>query len=341
MVFLTCLNYKISLKCRNQKPFDLIALFRLSYDMANWLPSLNALRAFEATARHGSYKKAADELSVTPAAVKQLVAKLEEALGEPLLNFHGRHMQLSKIGAQGHSDLSSAFQQISAAVQRMRDSCETDYLIVTVEPSIASAWLVPRLQNFKRQNPEIDILVDSSMEIVDLERGTADIGIRYGVEPDGDLITERLFDESLSAFCSPGLATGPPAIEKLEDLQNAPLLRWDVSGYEWAKTTLKWNFWHNWLDAVGASHVTPGAGIRYTDYNQAVQAAIAGQGFVLGSKPILRGFIESGLLFDPFDLSARPQIGYDMVTTRLGYNRPKVRKFLDWIAEEARACQTN
>jgi LysR family glycine cleavage system transcriptional activator len=308
--------------------------------MANWLPSLNALRAFEATARHGSYKKAADELAVTPAAVKQLVAKLEEAMGEPLLNFHGRQMELSKIGAQGYSDLSSAFQQISAAVQRMRDSCESDYLVVTVEPSIASAWLVPRLQSFKKLHPEIDILVDSSMKIVDLERGAADIGIRYGVEENANLITERLFHESMSAFCSPGLAAGPPAITRLEDLQNAPLLRWDVSGYEWARTTLKWNFWHNWLSAVGASHVTPGSGIKYTDYNQAVQAAVAGQGFLLGSQPILSGFIDSGLLLDPFNIAARPAIGYDLVTTRLGYNRPKVRKFLDWIVEEAKEASS-
>lgn len=305
--------------------------------MSSWLPSLNALRAFEATARLGSYKKAADELGVTPAAVKQLVTKLEETFGEPFLVFRGRQMVLTAIGTQAHSDLSSAFRQISFAVQRIRDNCMNDRLIVTVEPSIASAWLVPRLQHFSAKHSDIEILIDSQMAVVDLDDDIASVAVRFGVEDHGDLVAHRLFDEHLSALCSPELAAGPPPISNLKDLQRATLLRWDLSAYPWATVTTHWNFWQTWLEAVGASDIKPGTGISYTDYNQAVQAAVAGQGFVLGSKPVLGSYIDNGLLIDPFGISAHPPVGYDIVTTRQSLDRPKVRKFIDWLLEEARA----
>lgn len=303
--------------------------------MSNWLPSLNALRAFEATARHGSYRKAADELAVTPAAVKQLVSKLEQSFDEPLLNFHGRQMELTKIGAQAYGDLSSAFRQISFAVQRIRNSCENERLIVTVEPSIASAWLVPRLSRFRKENPDLEILLDSSMELVDLESDLASVAIRFGVRDHGDLIAHRLFDERLSAVCSPSLAKGPPAINDLSDLQNTTLLRWDLTGYHWASVTAHWNQWHTWLDAVGAPDIRPASGPTYTDYNQAVQAAIAGDGFILASKPILDSYLKTGLLVDPFGVSANPGIGYDLVVTPQANEKAKVRKFIEWVIAEA------
>lgn len=304
--------------------------------MSNWLPSLNALRAFEATARHGSYRKAADELAVTPAAVKQLVSKLEHSFGEPLLNFHGHQMELTKIGSQAYGDLSSAFRQITFAVQRIRNSCEDERLIVTVEPSIASAWLVPRLSNFRKTHPDVEILLDSSMALVDLESDVASVAIRFGVRDHGDLITHRLFDERLSAVCSPSLAKGPPAISDLSDLQNATLLRWDLSGYHWASVTAHWNHWHTWLEAVGAPDVKPASGPTYTDYNQAVQAAVAGDGFILASKPILDCYLKTGLLVDPFRMSANPGIGYDLVVTPQTNERTKVKKFIEWVVMEAR-----
>lgn len=307
--------------------------------MSDWLPSLNALRAFEATARHQSYKKAADELSVTPAAVKQLVSKLESAIGEPLLERRGRGMKLTKAGAQGNADLQSAFRQISIAVDRMRANKIDDRLIVSVDPSFASAWLVSRLEHFKVNNPNIEVLVDSSMKVVDLNAEAADLAIRFGVEEHENLEVHRLFDESLCALCSPRLAKGPPAITKLEDLQDTVLLRWDVSEFDWASNTRRWNFWRTWLNAVGADHVKPGLGAKFNDYNLAVQAAIAGQGFILGSQPVLRSLIDSGLLVNPFGISANPGIGYDVATTAEAAKRPDVAKFVEWILEQAKESQ--
>ncbi|MGA0236568.1 MAG: LysR substrate-binding domain-containing protein [Alphaproteobacteria bacterium] len=310
----------------NKKSFELIIRFSLSASMSSWIPSLNALRAFEATARHRSYKGAADELSVTPAAIKQLVAKLEDAIGEPLLRRSGRAMELTDIGIRGLDDLSNGFRQIAQAVDRMRSTRHEKRLVVSV---------VPRLESFKLLHPTIEVLIDSSMQLANLIDGSTNVGIRFGVEDHGELVAHRLFDEELCALCSPMLAEGPPPIRKLEDLANAKLLRWDLSEFKWSANTRNWNYWKTWLSAVGAEHVSPARGLKFNDYNLAVQAAVAGQGFVLGSKPVLASLLETGLLIDPFSHSAKPGIGYDVVTTKDALERADVRCFIDWILDRS------
>jgi len=302
--------------------------------MSNWLPSLNALRALEATARNGSYKKAADELSVTPAAVKQLVAKLEAAIGSPLLERSGQGMALTQVGLKGGVDLTSGFRLISLAVERMRSSEREGSLVVSVDPSLAASWLAPRLNKFKGHRPDVEVLVNSSVELADLEDGSTDVGIRFGVENHGELVAHRLFDEELSAFCSPTLANGPPEMRRLEDLEKANLLRWDLSQYQWSSNTRLWNFWKTWLAAVGGEHIHPAKGVNFSDYNLAVQAAIAGQGFVIGSRPILSQLIESDLLVDPFGVSAQPGIGYDIVASSRALLNDQVRDFVNWVISE-------
>jgi len=305
--------------------------------MSDWLPSLNALRAFETVSRHLSYRQASEELNVSPAAVKQLVQKLEDAFAIKLLERRGRGLALTPDGEAASRDLSRAFVQITEAVKNIRERQLGPRLIVSAEPSFAAAWLVPRISDFKANHPEIGVLIDSTTAIADLGRGEADVAIRFGAEIDEDLYSHRLFKEELCAFCSPTLAAGPPPITKIDDLANAPLLRWDLSEYEWATTTTKWNKWTYWLDHVGAADVEPNEGIRFSDYNLAVQAAIAGQGFIIGSTPILRSIIEANLLVNPFKEAAVTDIGYDVVATQKARMRSEVRTFIDWITKEAAA----
>ena len=309
--------------------------------MSNWLPSLNALRAFEAVARHLNYRKAAEELNVTPAAANQLVSKLEEAIGAPLLEKKGRGLVLTPIGAAGREGLALPFRQIADTVDRLRMMSNTERLIVSTSPSFAASWLVPRLENFKEKNPGIEVLIDSTPQLVEVARGAADVGIRFGVKDHGDLVVHRLFDEELCAMCSPALAKGPPKITRLEDLENATLLRWDLSQFEWASNTRKWNYWKHWLTQKGADHVKPGDGIRFTDYNQALQAAIAGQGFIIGSTPILRDLVEANLLVNPFPSGVTTDIGYDLVTTQAAQSRTEVATFIEWTMEEARSGEAH
>jgi len=303
--------------------------------MSDWLPSLNALRAFEVVARHLNYRLAAEELNVSPAAVKQLVGKLEEAVGAALVERRGRGLALTANGAAGCADLSQAFQQMAAAVENLRAKQHRKRLIVSVEPSFATAWLVPRLDNFRAGHPDIDVLLDSSMQIVDLERGAADIAIRFGRKPKAELMGTRLFDEELSAFCNPSLANTRPRIRQLKDLQHVSLLHWDLTQYPWASATRKWMDWKSWLNRAGADDIPPGRSLHFSDYNLALQAAIAGQGVILGSTPVLARLVDAGLLVDPFNIRVATDIGYDLVTTERAKLRPEVAYFIAWITTEA------
>ncbi len=303
--------------------------------MSNWLPSLNGLRAFESVSRHLNYRKAAEELHVSPGAANQLVRKLEDAVGGPLLEKKGRKLVLTPIGAVGREGLSLPFRQIADTVERMRAMTGAQRLIVTTTPSFAASWLVPRLEQFKKANPGIDVLIDSTPQIVDMEFGLADVGIRFGVKDHGDLVAHRLFDEELCAFCSPRLAEGPPEIVLLDQLEQANLLRWDLSQFHWAENTRKWNYWKHWLKQMDVGNVTPGEGLRFSDYNLAVQAAVAGQGFIIGSPWILQDLLEAKLLVNPFGRGVATDIGYDLVFNEVAMERAAVAAFVSWIIDEA------
>ena len=302
---------------------------------SEWLPSLNALRAFEAVCRHLNYAHAAEELRVTPAAVKQLVRKLEESLGTTLVRRKGRGLSLTPEGRSGFQALSGGFAQIGAAVGRMRSQGRRQRLIVSAEPSFATAWLVPRLDRFRTINVEVDVLINSSLKIVDLERGEADVAIRFGAAPDKRLFARRLFDEQICALCSPTLVSGGPRLRKPSDLGRATLLHWDMSELTWASTTRSCMDWPSWLTRIGAEDVAGQHGLVFRDYNLAVQAAVAGQGVILGSNPILRDLIGARLLVNPFDVKLETSIGYDVVTTPEALERSAVQGFVDWIASEA------
>jgi LysR family glycine cleavage system transcriptional activator len=303
--------------------------------MTEWLPSLNALRAFEAVCRHLNYAHAAEELRVTPAAVKQLIHKLEAALGSQLVQRRGRGLAVTPAGRAGFEGLSGGFTQIHKAVGRMRAHDERQRLIVSVEPSFATAWLVPRLDRFRESNADVDVLIDSSLKIIDLEKGEADVAIRFGAEPDKRLVAHRLFDEQLCAFCSPSLAAGKRGLRRLDDLGRATLLHWETSDLTWASATRKWMGWQPWLEMVGARHVNWRSGIRFNDYNLTVQAAIAGHGVVLGSLPVLRDLVEAKLLINPFAEKVDTNIGYDVVASKQALERRAVRRFAQWIIAEA------
>ncbi|MEQ9490203.1 MAG: LysR substrate-binding domain-containing protein [Alphaproteobacteria bacterium] len=299
--------------------------------MESWLPSLNALRAFESVTRHLSYPAAAEELRVTPAAVKQLVRKLEDTLGQSLVVRKGRGLELTRSGLAGRDDLRVAMDHLTASVARMQQRSKEKRLIISVEASFATAWLVPKLEEFRRMYPDVAVLIDSSQHIVDLHNSGVDVAIRYGGKPDASLVSIRLFDDRVFPACSPLLAEGPPKLKQLSDLAAVPLIHWDMSQMTWAKETKKWFSWENWLRQFGAGEISSDDGVHFSDYGLAVQAAIAGQGVVLASVPILRDAFDAGLLVNPFPESLSTDIGYDLVTTELAQSRAEVAAFIVWI----------
>ena len=173
--------------------------------MENWLPSLNSLRAFEVVSRHLNYHAAAVELRVTPAAVKQLVSKLEDAIGAKLLERQGQRLVLTAKGRASCEDLTAGFGQLTNSVQKMRQKERRKQLIVTVETSFATIWLVPKLDRFRARHPEISVLVDSNQRIADFQKDQVDVAIRYAVNSPSDLAVHRLFDDKIFPACSPVL----------------------------------------------------------------------------------------------------------------------------------------
>lgn len=310
--------------------------------MSEWLPSLNALRAFDAVGRHMSYQKAAEELHVTPAAVKQLVLKLEDALGTQLVKRQGRGITLTDTGLAGMSELSGGFRQIARAVNTIRETQERRTLTITAEPSFAIAWLVRRMDAFKQHHPDLDVLIDSSARIKDLERENVDVAIRYGVNSPDGLVVHRIFNDETLAVCSPGLRKGPPEIRDFEDLERVPLIHMDFGAAEGHYAAYRHLFdWKSWLQSVGAPQINVKRGLRFGEYNLAIQAAIAGQGMVLGSWPLVEDAIEAGLLVAPFKQSAKSEIGYDLVTSQSAIKNPDVSAFVDWLLEEATGRQAD
>ena len=296
---------------------------------------MHALRAFESVSRHLSYQLAAEELHVTPAAVKQLVSKLEAALGTKLLRRKGRGLELTQQGRAGQEDLGIAMRYIASSVVKMRQHEQINKLIVSVESSFATAWLVPRLEEFRVRHPEINVLIDSSQRIVDLHHSEVDVAIRYGVESDQGLVVHRLFDDQIFPVCSPAFAKGPPKLGNLADLANVTLIHWDISELAWARETRRWFTWQSWFAHAGATHLATDRGLHFNDYGLAVQAAVAGQGVVLASWPILRGPISAGLLTRPFGETVTTDIGYDLVTTPHARSRPEVEAFIAWLIDAA------
>jgi LysR family glycine cleavage system transcriptional activator len=209
-------------------------------------------------------------------------------------------------------------------------------LVITCEPSFASAWLVPRLNKFKTLNPSIEVLIDSSPKVVSLSDGSIDLAIRFGVNDySSRLNVERLYDESLAPYCSPSLIHGSKKISKFSEIENYPLLRWDTSQFNWSNNTKRWMDWENWIKfAKLDTTLNLNYGPKFTEYNLALQCAIAGQGFILGSTPVLSDLIKKGLLIDPFNLSIKTDLGYDLVYEKKAFIKPEIEKFISWIVSE-------
>jgi LysR family glycine cleavage system transcriptional activator len=237
---------------------------------------------------------------------------------------------LTETGMAGLADLHQAFDQLRRAVTKMRRVERRQSLTISVEPSFAGSWLMKRLQGFKALYPDIDVLIDASLRLVDLARDEADIGIRYGAKSVAGHIAHRLFDEEIVPVCSPALAAGPPPMKTLTDLRQATLIEFEMT--PWPTSWLKWE---SWLRTLGAEDVDSDRRIRFNDYTVALQAAIAGQGIVLGSRPIVQDALDAGVLVAPFAESVKIHEGYEVATTVEALARPEVAAFVAWIRAAA------
>ncbi len=295
------------------------------------LPSLNALRAFEAVARHLNLTRAAEELHVTPAAVSHQVKALEEDLGVTLLRRVRREFFLTDAAQAGLPALREAFDLLGDAVERMRSELPDRLLTISVLPSFAVSWLVPRLSRFKVQHPEIDVRLDTTDRVVDLRREGIDLGIRFGAGDYPGLEVDRLLDEEIFPVCSPALLEGPLPLKAPEDLRHHSLLHVD-----WTPFMGETGDWNLWLMAAGLNEVVDvSRGPRFSHANLALQAAVHGQGVVIGSQALAADDLAAGRLVRPFGMGVQLNFCYFVVTTPAAARLPKVAAFKDWLLREA------
>ncbi len=298
------------------------------------MPSLNALRAFEAAGRHLSFSRAAEELHVTPAAVGQQVRALEAALETRLLQRVNRTLALTDAGRALLPGLGDAFGRLNQVVQDFQRRDLERPLTVTVPPSFAATWLVPRLTDFRRRCPDIEIRIDATNRVVDLLAEDVDIGIRYGAGQYPGLHSERLLDEEAFPVCSPALLEGEHPLRTPQDLRWHELLHVDD-----AVSTDFWPNWEIWLHSAGVGHLARRKGLQFSDTGMALQMAVKGRGVALGSRVLASGDLAAGRLVRPFDLGMSVQFGYWLVCPLAIADAPRVVAFREWVVGEARADQ--
>jgi LysR family glycine cleavage system transcriptional activator len=298
--------------------------------MAERLSSLNALRAFEAAARHRSFKKAAGELHVTTAAVSQQVKLLELDIGTKLLRRVDGEWHLTEAGRAGVADLSHGFEAIAEGLRKIRRLRRGRRLTVSVVPSFAATWLVARLDRFRQAHPDIDLLLDATMALADLERGDADMAVRYGSGAFAGLDCRRLFADDIFPVSSPRLLDSDHPLREPRDLIHHTLLH-----LEWSWESSGWPDWAMWLRSAGVAGIDAERGPRFTQHSMALQAAVEGQGVALGTTSHVVDHLAAGRLVSPFDLCMPTRLAYYVVVPPDRLREPAIAAFRDWLIEEA------
>ena len=294
--------------------------------MARQIPPLTALRAFEAAGRHLSFTKAADELHVTQAAISHQVKSLEKYLGLKLFRRLNRTLLLTDAGQLYLPPLTDAFEGITRATHRLRQHLGRARLTVSVLPSFAAGWLVPRLGRFRQRCPDVDLRIDPTNSLTDFRRDDVELGILYGRGNYPGLRTDRLMREEFFPVCSPRLLEGPAPLRDPADLTHHTLLHDDMTVD-----------WRTWLLAAGVEGVDAERGITVTDSSMLLRAAIAGQGVALARSVLAADEIASGRLVRPFDVDVPTEYAYYLAYPEKSADQSNVVAFREWILEEARA----
>ena len=294
------------------------------------LPSLNALRAFEAAGRLGSFTRAAEELSVTPAAVGHQVKSLEDFLGARLFHRHNRAIELTEVGRELLPPLGDAFTRLQEAVLRVHRRLADRPLVVSIVPAFGGKWLLRRLDRFRELHPGIEIRIDATDRVVDFDREEVDVAVRYGDGNYPGLRVDRLLDEEAFPVCSPALLEGPHPLREPADLRHHVLL----SG-GWNPRYPTWPDWSMWLKAAGLPDLPVRYGPEFTGTSEGLllEEAIAGRGVALASSVLTADDIAAGRLVRPFDVSFPVHFGFWVVAPESTADSPRVGAFREWLLE--------
>ncbi|AGZ35048.1 LysR family transcriptional regulator [Pseudomonas sp. SWI6] len=287
------------------------------------LPSLNALRVFEVVARHLNFRLAAEELGVTQAAVAQQIRGLEASLEIRLFERLPRGLGMTDAGRSYASRVRSALSMIDEATRLLRP--QPLHLTVSVTPSFASKWLIPRLGAFAEDYPDIDLRVLATDKLSHFSTDSVDLAVRYGQPPFGPgLNTELLMDQRIVAVASPRLLASKGAPDSFEALQDFVMLH-DAH-----------DFWPEFTGALFAQHAQGTAkNVRFNQTSLAIEAAINGQGIALASQMFVQGDIDAGRLEQVFAQQLRLDKAFYLVWPRKAGTPPGLAVVKDWLLRQA------
>lgn len=283
---------------------------------------MNGIKAFEAAARTGSFAKAADELHVTPAAISRMVHLLEDRLSVPLFERKANRLAPTPAGRAYQAGLTQLFDQLAALTAQVTAIGGARTLTVGVGPTFAIRWLIPRLADFQKHAPDIDVRFATGGEALPFSDDWT-CGIRLG---DGDwpgLVATPLFRADLTPICTPALAK---KLKRPEDLKSATLLRVTHAPDDWPR----------WFSSVGVPGIAP-KGPKFDYYGHAQQAAADGIGVAIGVRPYIDDDLAAGRLVTPFPQSVPKDAGWYLVYRAAREAEPAFVAFRDWIVKAAKA----
>ncbi|QNP58762.1 LysR substrate-binding domain-containing protein [Paenacidovorax monticola] len=295
------------------------------------------LRAFLAVARHLNFRAAADELALTQSAVSRQIQALEDEVGVPLFLRHTRAVELTSAGAQLQRAVAPALERVDAAVRLVRQTAGRKSVAISTWASFASMWLIPRMEQFQRENPDIDIRIDATDATVDLETADVDLALRYAMPGPNVRGGQRLFGEQLAVVASPWLLKSGPAIKTPADVANFTLIE---AGDAHRSQHLEWLTWQRWFETHADPKLVPKRWLYFNYAHQIVQAALTGQGLALARMPLIADALASGDLVEvlPHHRLDSPLAYWLMVGPR-STQRPEIKAFSAWLALQAQATR--
>ncbi len=298
-------------------------------DTRRRLPPLNALRAFEAAARHLNFSRAADELSVTPGAVSQQIQNLEDYIGGPLFKRTPRGLLLTDTAQTALPALRDAFDNLAEAAALLTAQVEGRRLTITAAPSFAAKWLVPRLGRFEEKYPQVDVWLSADMDLVDFGTGEVDVAIRYGAGPYPGLESVRLMRETVMPVMSPELMASNP-VNAPRDLAGHVLLH---DGSPDADESCP--DWLMWLAARGVKSIDATRGPRFNQSSLVIEAAVGGRGVALAKRALAQDDLDAGRLVAPMRDATMVDFTYSVVHPKAKGRLPQVKAFIGWLTAEA------
>ena len=293
------------------------------------LPRLELLRSFAVAARRLSFTLAAQELALTQSAVSRQIQQLEEGLGVALFERRHRALALTPAGETMYRAVWDSLERLRDATASVRSSRRARQVAVTTTPGFASLWLIPRLARFSADHPQVDVLMSATYDLLNLERSGIDVAVRFCAIGQG--LGAPLFEETVVPVCAPRLlqdAARP--LRAPADLAQHTLLV--MEGHHGMPPMADWA---PWLELMGLGGIRGTNTLRFSNYNDAVAAALAGQGVAIGRLPLVASLLREGQLVAPFGGSGHSQRGYFVAAAAQAATNADAQDFIGWLHAEA------